>query len=1172
MRRTLSAARVAVVAALALLLTVLALPAVAATSGITSNLLLNGATYHGTEVVNEGDELTLRVQYDTQVQPGATVDFELGPNVKVTGVPAANTAIESVRQDGNKVAITFKDPWPSGVNQGVFDLKFTVNQVDGSAEDTIVWKVDGQESSIEVIVRDSGDEFANVSEGFSKGVAPGNLESFVTVVDGRVRLKPEIVDQDLTYTLRVNSPEARDDFEIADRLPAGLGYVAGSFGGQLTSWDAAGLNRKTAPFTFAPTVTGQQFSGDVDLPGPSILAITYRAEVTDVAAIEALLQAQYDRLSGGYGQFETVLTNTASFGSASVVREAGVRLRHSVANPNPGPNVGALFGKTAAWGTKNIVTDEAGNLTPPADLTYTLKADLRGWDGSNPNKVLGRNVVISDTLPTQASWRTDAADFLTSTGVTLTKAETCPTSAAAFAGDAFVGQYCVDGQRLLVNVGKDATTNASIAVKAQLTTVDGLAVAGSTTIKDATPYRWRNVADFHYRDGNPHSVTRDVTVVALPDTTGGVNDPSVFTKTGAARQQSVEPGESVTVDYTFTVAAGKGIDVRHSRIVDHVDTDVYDLGDLSGVTVKGTYDGVALDASHFELRTNADDDLVIELSSAGDAVVSARGADKRFQVTIALTTKEFVGKETKTIRNKATLFGLDGVPLHWSDTVSEATSYGDEAEVRKRIWDNVAQEWTESIAAQMDGSGSLVQDRYVYRIEFIPHGSYDQVAILPVVDELPGAVDFLGFVDEADRATGADPSTGPVDIGGNLVAAYDAGSESVTIRQKDGTRLQAGGSLAAYVAVKVNDASAPIVNRIGDTFAEIVPLRSVSVGDFVWVDSVRDGRQDDGEPGIEGVVLEVVGPDGKPVVDVFGQPVGPVTTGADGAYTFDRLPALTGDGTYTVRIDRDASAEALKPYMPTKAGEGDRVLDSSTWEAATVPGELQQDGDRDPTLDFGFVTKSYAIGDRVWIDTDKDGIQGSGEKSLPGVTVELLDEDGAVLATTTTDRDGRYAFDELAAGTYRVRFTLTPEQQRTYEFTQRDAGGDDALDSDADPANGLTVVIVLDDSNAALQGDYEHREITATQGIDPTWDAGVVVKTPPTGIGTGEETGDPEGDDPAVSDGSGSGGSDSSEPAEASDGQLSRTGTSIGLGLVALMLALFGAGGAILWSGRRRTL
>ncbi|QWF23199.1 carboxypeptidase regulatory-like domain-containing protein [Nocardioides sp. LMS-CY] len=1083
--------RRALIVCLALLLAIasavgLTQPARAATPGITSNILLNGATYDGTSVVDEGDTLTLRVQYSDDVTPGSTVVFEFGDNVTLTGIPASNTAVQSFVQDGNKVSITFKDPWPANVNQGVFDLEFKVDAVDASAQDRLTWKVDGDEHSIDVIIRNQGDQFANVSEGYAKSATPGNLDSFVTVVGGEVKLKPEIVDQQLSYTLRLDSPEARSGYPVADQLPAGLGYVTGSFAGQLTSWDADGLNRTTGPFAFTPTVAGGSFTGSVDVPGPSILTITYQAEVTDVAALEALLQARYDALGGATGSFEIQLTNTATFGTTD--RTASVRLRGNV----PGVNIGQAFTKTADWSTRNVVTDADGNLTPPADITYMLKADLRQWTGG-PNFTLDRNVVISDDLPAQATWNTTAADFVTASGITLTQAATCPADAAAFAGDVFVGQYCVSGQRLLINVGKDNTTNASIAVKAQLTTVAGLEQTGTTTVEDATPYRLRNVAAFHYRDGAPYNAQRDVTVVTLPDSSGGINDSSVFTKSGQAEDTTIDPGETVTVDYTFKVAAGKGIDARTSTIVDYVDTDVFDLDDPSSVAVSGTYDGQALTASHFDLGTDADGNLVIELSSTGKAVVDARGADKAYEVRISLTTTPFVGKETRTITNKATLFGSDGDPLYWSETEAEATSYGDEAEVRKRVFDRSSQEWVETLEARMDGHGNLVQDTYVYRIEFIPRGSYDNVAIIPVDDVLPNAAEFLGFVTEADAATGANPTGGPVDIGGNLEATHDAASGTVTIEQKSGTLLDAGAPIAAYVAVRITDASAPVVNRIGSTFAEIVPLKSVSVGDYVWVDTDRDGRQNPGEPGIPGVVLTIVGPDGGPVTDVDGNPVGPVTTGPNGEYTFDNLPALSGNETYTVRIDREASAGPLKPYVPTRPGQGDRPGDSSTWEASTEPGDLHDDGDRDPTLDFGFVSKTYAIGDVVWIDADKDGVQDVGEAPLSGVKVELL-RDGKVIATTTTDVHGRYVFDNLPAGTYQVRFTLTDEQKETYEFTTRDSGSGDAADSDANPADGLTTTIVLDDSNPALTGSYGYREIGATQGIDPTWDAGVVVK------------------------------------------------------------------------------
>ncbi|MFT3798727.1 SdrD B-like domain-containing protein [Microbacterium sp.] len=1107
----------------------------AATTGITANILLGNETYDGTTVVNEGDTLTLRVQYDSTVTPGSTVVFDLGAAVTLTGVPAANTAIASVVQTGNSVAVTFRDPWPADVNQGVFDLTFLVNDVDASAKTPLTWEIDGEQSSVEVIVRNSGDQFANVSEGYAKGVSPANLDSYVSVVNGQVVLNPAVADQELTYTLTVNSPDARTDFPITDQLPAGFGYVSDSFSGQLTQWDADGLNRTTDAFAFDPTVTGNAFSGTVDVPGPSVLQLTYRVTVTDVAALQAQLQTQYEALNGGTGTFQITPTNTAGFDGTE--RTASVRLRGTVA----GVNIGQAFAKTADWSTKNVEADDDGTLTPAADITYTLRADLRQWTGE-PNFILDRNVVISDTLPAQATWNTGDADFITASGIVLTEATTCPATADAFADDAYVGQYCLNGQQLLVNVGKDNTTNATIAVKAQLTTVTGLTQTGSTTVEDATPYLLRNDALYNYRSGSPYTARRDVTVVVLPDSGEGLNDSSVFTKTGTAQETAIDPGDSVTVDYTLAVAAGKGIDARTSRIVDYVDGDVFDVTDAASIAVSGSYDGQALAASDFVLSVDADGNLVIELSASGKAVVDARGADRAYVVNLSLTSTPFEGKVTKTITNRATLFGADGDPLYWSETGTEATSFGDEAEVRKRLYDSADADWTDTLNAQTDGEGNLVQDIFVYRIEFLPHGSYDNVVIVPVIDVLPGAVEFVGFVSEADAATGANATAGPVDIGGNLVASYDDATGTVTIAQQSGTVLDADSAIAAYFAVRVDDASVPIVNRIGDSTATIVPLKKVSVGDYVWVDTDRDGRQDPDEPGIPGVVLTIVGPDGQPVTDVNGNLVGPTTTGPNGEYTFENLPALTGEQTYTVSIDRTASAAALAPYVPTTAGEGDRAGDSSTWEATTEPGDLSEDGDRDPTLDFGFVLKTYAIGDYVWIDADKDGVQDADETPLAGVTVELLDADGTVLATTTTDANGRYVFDELTAGTYRVRFTLTDAQKTLYEFTSRDSGSDDGADSDADPDTGLTITVVLDDSNEALTGDYEYREIRASQGIDPTWDAGVIVKTVAAVV----------------------------EPTGTASSALANTGGTIPFGVLGTAFALLFGGGVLWMTARRR--
>lgn len=1144
---------------------IIAVPAAAhaATPGIVATLLLNGETYDGTDVVQEGDTITLQVQYNSEVTPGSTVEFDIGGNVSVsTSVPAGNSAISAISaifQRGNTVSVTFADPWPSDVNQGVFELGFTIDEVESSGETPITWGIDGAEASVTVIVRNDDDSFENISESYSKSVTPDNLDSYVSVSDGQVVLDPSIADQLLTYTLALGSPEARDDFTIADQLPHGLSYVAGSASARITNWDAEGLNQTTSDFTaFDAVVDGDSFSWTGDVPGPSNLTITYQVQVADVVALQALLQTQYESLGGASGAFTIQLTNTASFGD--VDRTASVRVRGTVAGSSTptSPSLRQAFGKTADWSTQNVVTAEDGTLTPAADIVYTLRADLSQWDGSSDSFTLQRNVVISDTLPDQASWSSSDADFVTATGVTLTQAASCP-DAASFAADAYVGQWCVDGQTLLINVGKDAATVASIKVKAQLTTVEGLSQETSTTIEDAVSYTMRNTASFTYANsGNPFTASRDVTVVVIPEG-DGINDSSVFTKTGTAEETSVDVGETVTVtvDYTMSVAAGKGIDMANSKIVDYIDADIFDVTDPDAVSISGSYDSRALDAGDFTLSADEDGNLVIEMSDAGKAVAAARGADKAFQIYLSLTSTPFTAKETRTIANTATLFGVDGEPDYWSRTATDVTSYGDEAEVRKRVYDNATGEWVSSVDAQMDGSGNLVQDTFVYRIEFIPHGSYDNVAIIPVDDILPDAVDFLGFVTEADAATGANAQAGPVDIGDNLVASYDADTRTVSISQKDGTLLDAGGTPAAYVAVQVTDASSEIVNAIDESTATIVPRPSVSVGDYVWFDANRDGRQDADESGIPGVVLTLTGPDGGSVTDVNGNPVAEVTTDENGAYTFDDLPALDANQTYTVSIDQEASEAALSGYAPTVAGQGDRAGDSSTWVASSEAGDLTEDGDRDPTLDFGFVDKTYAIGDLVWIDADGDGVQGDGEEPLAGVTVDLLQDD-VVVSTTTTGDDGRYVFDGLSAGTYQVRFTLSAEQQAVYELTSLDAGADDALDSDADTTSGLTRSFVLDDSNTALTTDYAYRSITATQGIDPTWDAGVVL-IPVIPAGGAEDT-------TTVADVT------DAAPAETAtvDTALPVTGGTIDVGIIAVGVALLGAGLALVRFTRRR--
>ncbi len=110
------------------------------------------------------------------------------------------------------------------------------------------------------------------------------------------------------------------------------------------------------------------------------------------------------------------------------------------------------------------------------------------------------------------------------------------------------------------------------------------------------------------------------------------------------------------------------------------------------------------------------------------------------------------------------------------------------------------------------------------------------------------------------------------------------------------------------------------------------------------------------------------------------------------------------------------------------------------------------------------------IGDFVWFDDNVNGIQDQGELGVPDVTVYLLDCAGNVLASMLTDADGFYLFTDLAPGDYLIQF-VAPEG---YDFTLRDQGGDDAVDSDADPVTGLAWCTTLEGGESDL-----------------TWDAGI---------------------------------------------------------------------------------
>ncbi len=64
------------------------------------------------------------------------------------------------------------------------------------------------------------------------------------------------------------------------------------------------------------------------------------------------------------------------------------------------------------------------------------------------------------------------------------------------------------------------------------------------------------------------------------------------------------------------------------------------------------------------------------------------------------------------------------------------------------------------------------------------------------------------------------------------------------------------------------------------------------------------------------------------------------------------------------------------------------------------------------------------VSGQVFADVNANGRTDLGERGIAGRTIQLLDTAGAVVATTQTDREGRYYFDQVALGTYKVHEVL----------------------------------------------------------------------------------------------------------------------------------------------------
>jgi protocatechuate 3,4-dioxygenase beta subunit len=263
-----------------------------------------------------------------------------------------------------------------------------------------------------------------------------------------------------------------------------------------------------------------------------------------------------------------------------------------------------------------------------------------------------------------------------------------------------------------------------------------------------------------------------------------------------------------------------------------------------------------------------------------------------------------------------------------------------------------------------------------------------------------------------------------------------------------------------------NGTTAPITLTSGEYNGTLDAglFQKASLGDFVWHDLNADGIQDAGEAGIAGVTVKLL--------DAIGNVASTAVTSANGAYNFANL----NPGTYSVQF------VSPNGYSFSSANSGNN--DSIDSDANSSNGITQQvtlaSGASNNTLDTGFiknapVASTSKLGDYVWHDLDKDGIQDTNESGIAGIKVTLVGSgangtfgDGDdITRQVVTDANGKYLFDQLAAGTYKVTFE---RDSVLNTFSSANQGADVTKDSNAN-ALGVTGVITLGSNETNMTVD-----------------------------------------------------------------------------------------------------